>query len=211
MECPLCNNTETHKQVIAAQRVFHVCNNCKLFFVENQYRLNPIEEKKRYSFHKNSIEDIGYVNFLNQLISPAKQFIEVGDEALDFGCGPDPVLSKLLISQGLKCDYYDPYFFPSIKSEVKYDIVFASECFEHFFDPDKEITKISELLNPSGLLAVMTEFWSEKKTFAEWYYIKDPTHVCFYNKETFKFICNKFGFEELYCDDNRVIILKKVK
>ncbi|MDD3740732.1 MAG: hypothetical protein PHH30_05770, partial [Bacteroidales bacterium] len=139
MNCPLCNNTDIQDQVIAEKRVFRTCNKCMLIFAENECRLNPIEEKKRYSFHNNSIDEIGYVNFLNQLISPAKQFIKLEDVALDFGCGPDPVLSKLLMSNGMKCDYYDPFFFPDLKNTVKYDIVFASECFEHFFYPSKEI------------------------------------------------------------------------
>jgi len=209
MICPLCKNTETKTKLIAAQKVYRICNNCKLIFVENEFRLTPVEEKKRYSFHNNSIKNKDYVDFLNQLILPAKKHISPNSTALDYGCGPEPVLSQILSNEGITCNYYDPFFYPEINLYIKYDVLFASECFEHFFYPFKEIIKIIELLKPDGILAVMSEFWTEEKDLTNWYYMKDPTHVCFYHLDTFKNICKIFGFEILFTDKKRVIILKK--
>jgi hypothetical protein len=55
----------------------------------------------------------------------------------------------------------------------------------------------------------MTEFYSPEKDFADWYYIKDPTHVCFYTRKSFDFICLNFGFSIEYYDDKRVVVFRK--
>ncbi len=54
------------------------------------------EERAEYDLHENSIEDMGYVNYLdNFLIKAVDPYINEG-QALDFGCGPEPVLAELL-------------------------------------------------------------------------------------------------------------------
>lgn len=209
MNCPLCKSCETTYKAEACERIYYLCNSCRLIFVDDSFRLDEDVEKKRYSFHNNNINDERYVSFLNQIIIPALRIINPSSSGLDFGCGPNPVLSKLVEQNGFHCDYYDPLFFPDIDLNKKYDIIFATECFEHFFSPIDQMAKTVKLLNPEGYLAIMTEFWSESKPFADWYYIKDPTHVCFYHLKTFNYICEIYGFEEIYCDNNRVIILKK--
>ena len=168
------------------------------------------EEKKRYSFHQNSIENEGYVQFLNRIIEPAKQYISIGMSGIDYGCGPNPVLSQLVEKNGLKCDYYDPFFFPKIDIGRKYDFVFATECFEHFFSPADELKLICGILNTGGILGIMTEFVTDTTDFCNWYYKNDPTHVCFYSKKSIAYINNAFGFSEIYNDGHRVTILKKI-
>ncbi|HOZ29465.1 MAG TPA: class I SAM-dependent methyltransferase [Bacteroidales bacterium] len=193
----------------ASEREFNICTNCELIFADKEYHLPPDEEKKRYTFHNNNIENKGYVDFLNQIILPARQLMPSRSQCLDYGCGPNPVLAKILHSYGTICDYYDPYFFPELNTDKKYDIVFASECFEHFFNPAKEIENIIRVLSPNGILAIMTEFWKDEKPFSEWYYIKDPTHVCFYHLKTFDHICKNFGLVQKYTDNFRVVLLSK--
>jgi SAM-dependent methyltransferase len=210
MQCPLCNNDEQNVSIQGPDiRLYCLCNQCNLVFTTKENFLSPAEEKQRYSYHQNTIEDAGYVSFLYKAITPALRYLKTNAVGLDYGCGPTPTLSKLLLKEGFVCNDYDPYFFPELKEDITYDFIFATECFEHFFQPEKELQKTSSLLNENGLLIIMTEHWQTESHFANWYYPKDPTHVCFYNSKTFNFIALKFGFILLHNDLKRVIILKK--
>ena len=91
----------------------------------------------------------------------------------------------------------------------KYDYLFATECFEHFFRPADELQKLNRLLNPGGILVVMTQLWKDIEKFKSWRYAQDPTHVVFYHKETVEFICKNYAFTLLESHGNRVFILQK--
>jgi len=172
--------------------------------------LDSEEEKKRYSFHKNEIDDKGYIQFLNRAIIPTAEYIKQGMKGLDYGCGPNPVLAHLIEKKGIECLYYDPYFYPQCDFTTKYDFVFATECFEHFFFPAQEIKRICSILKTNGTLSIMTEFITSSTSFDNWYYKNDPTHVCFYNEKSINYICNSYNLIQLYNDNHRVTILKKL-
>ncbi len=172
--------------------------------------LDVADEKLRYDYHINNIEDTGYVNFLNRVIEPASKFLDESMIGLDYGCGPGPTLSQLIEQKEIKCDFYDPIYFPELDVSSKLDFIFATECLEHFYNPKQEIEKIIGLLKPNGILAIMTEFWKTKEEFPNWYYLKDDTHVSLFKENTFEYICKEFGFEVLYTDAKRVIVLRKL-
>lgn len=209
MDCPLCNSNDV-KQFAAGGRVYHRCCRCGLVYMDKDDRLDAENEKKRYSFHQNSINDAGYVAFLGRVIEPAMKFLSEGQKGLDYGCGPNPVLAQLVAEKGITCDYYDPFFFPQCSMDKKYDFVFATECFEHFFNPGSELKRISSLLNVNGTLNIMTELLSDMTAFDGWYYKNDPTHVCFYSHQSIRYICDEYKYAELYNDNHRVIILRKI-
>jgi SAM-dependent methyltransferase len=119
-------------------------------------------------------------------------------------------LSQLLRRQGIACEDYDPLF-ASHPLQPPYDFIFATECFEHFHQPNREIDRICKLLKPDGLLGIMTERWTTLEKFAGWYYTKDPTHVSFFHEQTFSFLRQQFGLELLWKDGNRVMILRKTE
>ena len=52
----------------------------------------------------------------------------------------------------------------------------------HFYYPFSEFELLDKMLNPSGILGIMTNFLSDDSLFANWYYRRDPTHVVFYAK-----------------------------
>ncbi|MBF8963734.1 class I SAM-dependent methyltransferase [Pontibacter sp. FD36] len=166
-------------------------------------------EKAHYLLHENKIGNKGYVEFLNKAILPTLPYLRAGMRGLDFGCGPGPTLSVLLRNRGFVMDDYDPFFFPELKTAQAYDFVFATECFEHFFAPATEVHRIRQLLKPNGTLTVMTAHWQEPSDLPAWYYARDPTHVAFYHRHTFDWIARHYGFEIVYTDNNRVIILRK--
>lgn len=208
--CLLCRGVEL--QTLSPkndERHYYLCHACKLIAVDPIYYLSEEDEKKRYQSHNNGIDEPGYVSFLNRIVEPALSYINKSMKGLDFGCGPAPTLSKLVNSHGITCDDYDPLFHFNTPLN-KYDFIFATECFEHFFEPKKELKKIKSLLKPGGYLFVMTERYDNIERFHNWYYKRDPTHVIFFHQDTFHFIENEYGFKIMYNDKNRVIILKKL-
>lgn len=184
-----------------------MCRRCGLICVHPDDLPGREEEKQRYLQHENSPEHAGYRAFLTRAIDPAMPYLDANMSGLDYGCGHTPTLSGLLRERGLRCDDYDPLF---VRTEPgRYDFIFSTEVFEHFFEPAREIEKITRHLNARGLLIVMTERWKTIEQFADWYYADDPTHVAFYHNKTFRFICETYGFEPVYDDDYRLIILRK--
>ncbi|HSK31814.1 MAG TPA: class I SAM-dependent methyltransferase [Candidatus Limnocylindria bacterium] len=145
---------------------------------------------------------------MNRVVQPMLPHLDAGMRGLDYGCGPGPTLSLLLQRRGIACDDYDPLFADRLL-QPSYDFVFSTECFEHFHQPEIEIRRISSLLKPRGLLGIMTERWTTREGFANWYYTRDPTHVCFYHERTLDFICRRFGFEPVWMDANRAAILRR--
>ena len=208
MNCPLCQKSKIQDLGILNSRGFMLCEYCKLIFVPEPYRLGFEEEKQRYLLHRNDIESERYVAFLRQAIDPALRYIDSSMQGLDFGCGPYPMLAKLLGRMKIVCQYYDPFFFPIIDGSG-FDFIFSTECVEHFFHPRKTFESIDSLLKKGGFLIIMTSFWDNLDGFASWYYKNDPAHVAFYHPDTFDFLAMHFHYEFLYNDGNRVVIFRK--
>ncbi|MDG5799261.1 class I SAM-dependent methyltransferase [Marinilabiliaceae bacterium ANBcel2] len=179
-----------------------------LIFKDPKNFLSPESEKKRYKEHNNQPDNKGYVNFLSKALEPTLPFLKEAMSGLDFGCGPNPVLASMIKKKGFECDHYDPFFYPELPDERK-EFIFATECFEHFFNPANELQLISSLLCPSGTITIMTNQWDESTDFNSWYYLKDNTHIAFYHSATFDFICKKFGFSKEYDDGESVVVLSK--
>ncbi|WMJ74826.1 class I SAM-dependent methyltransferase [Cytophagaceae bacterium ABcell3] len=207
--CPLClSNNVSKVQVTINVRAYYLCHTCALVFVGSGVLPSAEQEKGRYLQHRNSIEDSGYVDFLQSIIVPALPYLNAEMKGLDYGCGPAPVLAELLKGKGLSCDAYDP-FFRDIPLDSKYDFIFSTEVFEHFFSPRRECEKIISLLKPGGVLLVMTSFFPGLTSFDQWHYRRDFTHVAFYQEKTFQYIADNFGMRIMYCDGRNKVILKK--
>lgn len=207
--CCLCHAVDDFTPVKGVdQRRYFLCKCCSLINVSKSDLLGKDEEKARYLTHQNGIEFEGYVNFLHRAIDPALNFITKDMVGLDYGCGPTPTLSQLLLRQGYACEDFDP-FFVEHGLDKKFDYIFSTEAFEHFYNPDQEIQKIRELLSEKGILIIMTARWCDLEAFSTWSYARDNTHICFYHSKTFDYICQKFGFEKLFDDGQKIIILKK--
>ena len=64
------------------------------------------------------------------------------------------------------------------------------------------------MLIKEGYLAIMTTFLEDEKGFGQWYYRKDPTHVAFYQLQTFKVLASKMNWTlEIPVKD--VVLFKK--
>ncbi len=126
---------------------------------------------------------------------------------LDFGCGPTPVLARLIERRGALCDCFDPLFDPATP-RPPYDVVFASEVIEHFRAPWEDLQRLVGMAAAGGLLAVMTERWTTVEAFARWHYTSDPTHVAFYHARTLERIVRTLGLRAVYDDGARVTVFR---
>jgi SAM-dependent methyltransferase len=209
--CPLCHETEQITALDSAMpRRYLACERCSLAYMHPDDYLSADDEKSYYATHENSIDDAGYVGFLNILLEPLLEVIEQKEEksALDYGCGPGPTLSVLLEQAGIACDNYDPFFFP-LRATPPYDVITATECFEHFHRPAEELDKLVSWLKPGGLMALMTSRWSTSEKFMHWHYNRDPTHVIFMHEKTISYIEEMFGLSCIHKDKKRVVIFQK--
>lgn len=207
--CPLCSHIVNSNFTGGVNTKLWHCNNCELIFKDPSERPSYDNEEQRYREHNNNDQNKGYVDFLKQAVNPALSFLAPEMTGLDFGCGPNPVLSTIVKQSGYDCLNYDPFFFPDLPDE-RMDFIFATESFEHFFYPCREIKMITALLHPSGILTVMTHRWKELDNIASWWYVRDKTHVSFYHRKTFDYICSKYGYNILYDDGEKVLVMEKV-
>lgn len=208
--CPLCRQDGSKTLVHRTRkgRCYWHCHQCQLIFVDPPARPSRQLEKDLYRQHRNSPDHPGYVAFLRRIVDPALPLLTPSMHGLDYGCGPGPTLSVLLEREGISCHNYDPLFFPDLPAGP-FDFIFATECFEHFHSPARELEQLRHLLQPNGYLFVMTDLWHQGIDLSTWCYLCDPTHVSFYHQRTFEHICHAYGFSLLTCVDDRVLLLQK--
>lgn len=173
--------------------------------------LSAEAERARYEQHNNSREDERYVGFLQNLAEPFESQLRAGANVLDYGSGPEPVLAMLLRESGHTVSIYDP-FFADDKNVLqrRYDGIVCCETAEHFREPRGEWKKLAEMLEPGGVLGVMTLLLPSDADVSTWWYAQDPTHVVFYTERTIRWIAEIFDLDILKLSE-RVIIYRKRK
>ena len=187
--CPLCLSTNVrliHKssEKLGA-REFLLCGVCDLIHVPARFHLPPEAEKARYLLHNNDPVDPSYRGFLSKLWDVVRPELAIGARGLDFGSGPGPALIRMAYEDGFDVRPYDPYFEPdTVILESRYDFITCSETAEHFASPAAEFKLLYSLLEPGGLLGVMTSILPDWSQFPDWYYNRDPTHIAYYSDRT---------------------------
>jgi len=84
---------------------------------------------------------------------------------------------------------FDPFYAPEIKPlQHQYDFITASEVLEHLHHPRRELDRLWSCLKPNGSLGIMTKRVIDQEAFSRWHYKNDPTHVCFFSIETFRWL-----------------------
>jgi hypothetical protein len=115
----------------------------------------------------------------------------------------------MLEEQGFRMQVYDPYFSPDERVlERAYDFITCTETVEHFYYPNREFKRLNRLLRDGGWLGVMTEMLESDEQFHDWWYRRDPTHVCFYRRETMNWIAQEFGWRVEYPRKNVTLFHK---
>ena len=197
-----------HKDAV---RSYLRCTSCQLIFVPTRYWLSLGEERATYDLHENDVNDPGYRRFLSRFAAPLVERLQPGQQGLDFGCGPGPALANMLEEQGHPMELYDPFYAdnPSVFTRT-YDFICATEVVEHLRDPGQAFDSLFGLLKPGGILGIMTKLATDKSAFANWHYIRDMTHICFYHRDTFVYLARRFD-AELTFSAKDVILLQSEK
>jgi ADP-ribose pyrophosphatase YjhB (NUDIX family) len=211
-KCKICGFETRLIEVKRDQTRYHYCDRCEFISKDQGCRVSEDQEFVIYDRHTNSIEDESYVtyfrNFINKTIF---KYRSDGIKGLDFGSGPEPVLSELLKRDyGYDMDIYDKFYAPDRIYEGKtYDLVTSTEVVEHLDDPIEYFKLFRSLLAKDGILAIMTQFHPrDDSKFEGWHYRRDESHISFFTPETIKWIAGIVGLEVVFMDHHKNITLK---
>jgi len=209
--CPLCHSEDIVAFSCDARRCYYRCDRCALVFVMSGAFVPPDEERQIYDQHQNDPDDADYRKFLARLAAPLLDILPPESFGLDFGCGPGPTLSLLLEEHGHEVRLYDQFYADdrSVWWEY-YDFITATEVVEHLRDPYFELNRLWYHIKPGGVLALMTQVVPSQRDFANWYYKKDPTHICFYAVETFAWLAASWKAEIVY-GEGGVVIMRRAE
>lgn len=192
--CPLCCASATKSLFEIADRTYIECSDCDLLFCVPPGLLSFEQERQHYLRHQNAPDQDGYVRHLQRLSNQLIPQLKPGSRGIDYGCGHTPVMSMLFEREDFLMENYDPFFsLASKKANDTYDFLTCSEVVEHFKAPREEFQKMKALIRTGGLMAIMTNLREGERRTPSWWYLKDPTHTCFYSARTFQYI-------EMLCD-----------
>ena len=157
--------------------------------------------------HNNSNND-DYVKYQEKFYMQIKDFL--GENVLDFGCGDNHILSDILIKNGIKSSYYDLYFYPdeNYKKHL-YNAIILEEVIEHLKDPKEVLSSLILLLNSKGKLIIRTQFIPKDVFNKKWWYLRDTTHISFFDLKTFLYLSKLLSLQIIYCNDKDLIIFEK--
>lgn len=207
--CPLCQHDQCSLFFEDPWRRYWRCAQCHLTFVDGSQLPSRETEKGQYDLHDNRPDDPGYRRFLSQITTPLNALIAPASKGLDFGCGPGPALAIMQREEGHHVTLYDPMYYPDRDAlNQVYDFVTCTEVVEHLHQPRQEWDHFDRLVTPGGWLAIMTRFLDNDAAFERWHYRRDPTHVCFWQPDTFAWLAAQRGWRVHRCD-NPVVLMQK--
>lgn len=192
--CPLCGTAGSALFWRDRRRDYYRCACCRLVFVPPGQWLTAVEEKAEYDLHRNTPDDPAYRRFLARLFEPLQARLPAGSRGLDFGCGPGPALSVMFGEAGHSMVVFDCFYAPDRSVlQQRYDFITATEVVEHLHRPGEELRALWDRLRPGGVLGLMTKLVLDREAFSRWHYKNDPTHVCFFSRETFAWLAGELG------------------
>ncbi len=211
-KCKICSS-DTHKiQDPKSLKIYHKCTACEYIFLDEFFYVDSQREKKNYDKHHNTFESIGYVQMFEDLIENfILPYSENIAKTLDFGCGRGEVLPLLLEKEGFVSHRYDLYYFPKkvYEGEV-YDLIVSTEVFEHLQNPLEVLKELLCHIKEGGYLLLMTIFHpSNDDEFFKWWYIRDVTHIGFFNLKTFEYLAKTLNLEIIKHNFKNSILLQK--
>ncbi len=207
--CPLCANAGTEPYLSDRHRDYLQCPACDLVFVPAHQHLDAAAEKAIYDRHENRLDDPGYRRFLSRMATPLLARLDRPSRGLDFGCGPAPLLARMLEAAGHEVARYDLYYHPDeAVLEATYDFVAATETIEHLATPGATFRRWVSMLAPGGWLGIMTKRVIDREAFARWHYKNDLTHIAFFSEATFAFLARRHALQ-LDIVDRDVVLFRK--
>ncbi len=208
-KCLLCGGNKVSFFNKDKHRSFNSCENCGVIFVSEQDLLTREAEKKRYDQHQNDGEDAGYLAHLTGVVNQVKRTVESGKKGLDFGSGPQPVLSSLLTESGYEMRYYDLFYQPDTSVfDEKFDFITCCEVIEHAYGAFETWEQIDQILKSGGVLVLKTQLYDFGVYFKNWYYKNDKTHVVFYTRKSINWVAKHFKLKVEFVGDNIGVFYK---
>lgn len=212
-KCIICGSQtiEIYHEIMKIN--YYYCEFCQFISKDLNINLTKENERSRYDFHQNSINDPKYVEYFHYFIYKIiLNYCKPGMKGLDFGSGSEPVLATILERNcGFKMDIYDLYYSPlKIYIGNRYDFITSTEVFEHLRNPLDYFKLMKRHLKEDGVLALTTNFHQNSdQHFKNWHYMRDHSHVSFYSPRTFEVIAHIIGFELIYHDEKKYVVFKK--
>ena len=164
-------------------------------------------QKERYLKHNNKRIDSDYMAYQKKIWSQFISKFMLMPDVLDYGCGEEAPLKYI---SGSDMDLYDLFFYPDASVFSKqYNTIILIEVVEHFESPIETFKLLNQMLKPNGRLIIQTEFIPKDKPIQTWWYLRDETHVCFYDLNVFKYLSNHLGLEIIYTNHKNRIVLQK--
>lgn len=195
MKCKLCHSDKVESFYKDKNREYLLCPECELIAVPEKYYLDMHSERKRYELHDNTIDNTGYVAYLEAVVSVIRQNKNKDISIIDFGSGKNRVLESLLKREGYtNCRSYDPLYGYMVDFEkTTFDIVVLCEVIEHLQDLSSELSHIKKTLRDNSRLIIRTQVYLEKEQFPKWWYKEDLTHINFFSERTIEFVAGVIG------------------
>jgi SAM-dependent methyltransferase len=208
MNCKVCGSEDISLYAGNKKREFLRCSSCELVFVPEQFYLTTEQERKRYDLHDNSIDNKGYKEFLEKIVTVITDRFSVDCTILDFGSGANAVLGKILDKKGYSCDSYDPLFNIQCRNDTKlYDIIVVCEVIEHLRFLQNDLLFIKKRLRPDGTVILRTQLYPDAEKFLGWWYIQDLTHVNFFSPVTIDFVASQLKRMVTLTDEKDIFML----
>jgi len=214
MRCNICGGEELHLIEIKNKgglKKYYQCKKCEFIFIDRDHIISLEDEGKRYKIHNNEISDPSYRSYFKKFIDYIEDNLDKKYSILDYGSGPQPVLADVMKENGYEVDIYDKFFYNKKEYlDKKYDVIISTEVFEHIYEPRETLETLLSILNKDGKLILMTGFSPiTPEEFKRWWYVKDPTHVVFYNKKTFETISKKYNLNIIKDNSKNIVVFQR--
>ena len=203
----VCDSFDDEKYAISYYR----CGMCHCIFKSPDLHQGYDEQKERYDLHQNVEESEGYQAYFRRFLDYILPLTDNPKSALDFGCGVTSLLATMLAEEGIDCDVYDPiYHSDSSYQKKRYDLIVSVEVFEHLHHPKEVFEHLLSKLNRRGYLAIQTQFhYDDIERFLSWHYRLDPTHIVFFDAETFRRLTDRYDCEYRGDNGKNMVVIRR--
>ncbi|QUN05877.1 methyltransferase domain-containing protein [Shewanella yunxiaonensis] len=207
--CPLCRHDNIIPVFEDRRRHFFLCQTCALVFANPSSYLLPNAEKQRYGRSRHESKQKQLAHFIETLLLQLQSLQSNSLEGLNFGRVLAPQLLQPLALAGHRLHQYDPFFAPEHQLlHQQYDFISCYRVFEHFHLPVKEWQIIVQALKPGGWLAISTPLLQSVAVFSKWHYKNNPTHVSFYQPQTFAYLAKHSCLQLIFAQGDFVLMQK---
>jgi SAM-dependent methyltransferase len=209
--CLLCGAPSARHFALIDEKRYWNCRACGLTFLDPSDRMRPIEEQAYYRLHANEPQDESYLAAVERLISHLLPRLPSGAIGLDYGCGAQGTVGRLMRRHDLVMAEYDPVFADHMPVlQGKYDFITCAEAISHFHNPARDFRLLSNMLRPGGWIGILSDMLDHDDAFMSWRYRHDPSRVVFYRPSSFRLMAGRFGWR-VHTPTRNVVLLEKVR